>query len=603
MICRWANPARPRLARSAAAIFMAAVGISACGDLGLGSGAAGTRPQPLAPISTALAAELTPGPAGTSKTMIAAPRPPRTESPPGNTSVSGAAAYPPPDTPYVVGAGQRYPTVQAAIDAAPEGAVIYLRNGTYREEARPKSRQTLQGETRDGARIDGANAIDPGAWRRDGPRWYFQDPWPLRGHIGNRWDGQTPDVDALAADTLHRDDIPLLHKKSLAAVGPDDFWIDYGTRRVYTAANPAGKRFELSVRRVGIGDGNRSVTGVTIQNLTVEKTATFFNEGGVEMSSGWTIKDCLVLGHHGRGVQTSVDDTIVGTKAPFVNPYPGGGVGNSAQTGQPGSMQIMYSGNLGVGGSFHIDGPDRFGTESGGGDQPPSNYSNNIKIAQTEIGWSNVGRYSYMDEGGGLKLLFRKDVLVDGVWVHGSYGPGIWFDTNNRDIEVRGSLLEDNFAAGLWYEANPGPNTGGIHAHHNTFRRNGNTPLGMNRDFDRSGQFSGIFISDSADMGIDDNYVEVGRRGGFGIAEHYGARTHPANLNIQHNVISIGIPTAAMGFAAGGPNFQFDYNKYLTWGQVNPGSRLFSLGGDTFTAWQALGRDPHGTIVAVAAPP
>jgi hypothetical protein len=512
-------------------------------------------------------------------------------------------AYPPPDTPYVVGVGQRYPTVQAAIDAAPEGAVIYIKNGTYREGVRPKSRQTLQGETRDGARIDGANAVDPGAWRRDGRYWYFQDPWPLRGYIASRWDGDAPDVDAQAADLLHRDDVPLLHKKSLEAVGPGDFWVDYGARRVYTAADPAGKKFELSVRRVGIGDGNRSATDVTIQNLTVEKTATFFNEGGVEMNKGWTIRDSLVLGHHGRGVQTSVDNTIVGTNAPFTDPYRGGGAENSAQRGRPGSMQIMYSGSLGVGGSFRINSPDRFGTPSGSGDQPPSNYSNNVKILRAEIGWSNAEHYSYMDEGGGIKLLLRKDVLVDGVWVHGSYGPGVWFDTYNRDIEVRGSLLEDNLAAGLWYEANPGPFTGGIRVHHNTFRRNGNTPLGMNREFDRRGQFAGIFISDSANMEIDNNYVEVGRLGGFGIAEHYGARTHPANLIIHHNVISIGIPTAAMGFAADGPNFQFDYNKILTWGQVNPSSQLFSLGGDTFTAWQARGRDQSGGIVMASAPP
>jgi hypothetical protein len=468
---------------------------------------------------------------------------------------------------------------------------------------RPKTRQTLQGETRTGARINGANAVDAGAWHQEGRHWYFQSPWPLRGHIRNHWDGDTPDVDALAADVLHRDDVPLLHKKSLAAVGPNDFWVDYGAKRVYVAADPEGRKFELSVRRVGVGDGNRGVTNVVIQNLTVEKTATFFNEGGVEMSKGWTIKDCLVLGHHGRGIQTSVDNKIIGTNSPFTTPYPGDGAESSAQRGRSGSMQIMYSGSLGVGGSFHIDTPDRFGTGSGGGDQPPSAYSNNINVLRAEIGHSNAGHFRYMDEGGGIKLLFRKDVLVDGVWVHNSYGPGVWFDTNNREIEVKGSLFEDNLAAGLWYEGNPGPHTGGINVHHNTFRRNGNTPLGMNRDFDGRGQFSGIFISDSADMEIGHNYFEVGTQGGFGIAEHYGARTHPANLNVHHNVISIGIPTAAMGFAADGPNFRFDHNKVLTWGQVNPGSRLFSLGGDTFSSWQSRGRDPSGKVIAVSAPP
>jgi hypothetical protein len=515
----------------------------------------------------------------------------------------GAVAYPAPDTPYVVGAGQRYATVQAAIDAAPEGAVIYITDGTYREEVRPKSGQTLVGQTRDGARIDGANAVSAAAWHRDGRYWYFQDPWPLVGRTQGTWNGVSPDIDAQSNDLLHRDDIPLLHTMKLSQVGDGDFYVDYGTRRVYVADDPAGHRFELSVRPVGVGDGTRDAKNVTIENLTVEKTATAFNQAGIEMNSGWVVRDCLVLGNHGRGISTTVDNTITGTRPPVVGTYAGGGGRTSAQRGQAGSMRVLLSGSLGIGGSGSLGGqPDRFGHPSGNDDSPGADYDNNIHVTNTDIGWSNVERFSYWDEGGGLKLALRNGVALDGDWIHDSYGPGAWFDTNNRNITVRGSLFEDNLAAGVWYEANPGPYDGGVTIERNTFRRNGNTTLGSNRDFEGRGQYSGIFLSDSADAVVRDNFIEVGTIGGFGIAEHYGGRTAPADYTIEHNVISIGIPTAAFGFGTDGSGFTFDYNTVLTWGRVNPRSTLFSLGATTFSSWQSKGRDVHGAIATTSAP-
>jgi hypothetical protein len=516
----------------------------------------------------------------------------------------GAVAYPAPRTPYVVGAGQRYTSVQSAIDAAPEGAVIYIKNGTYREEVRPKTGQTLLGETRDGARIDGANAVGSSWWHRDGHYWYFQDPWPLVGRTVGSWDGVTPDIDAQSNDLLHRDDIPLLHKMKLSQVGAGDFYVDYRSKRLYVADNPAGHRFQLSVRPVGIGDGTRDAKNVTIENLTVEKTATAFNQAGIEMNSGWVVKDCLVLGNHGRGISTTVDDTIAGTAAPLVGSYPGGGARTSAQRGRAGSMQVVLSGSLGIGGSGSLGGqPDRFGHPSGNDDSPGADYDNNIHITNTDVGWSNVERFSYWDEGGGVKLSLRNGVTLDGDWIHDSYGPGAWFDTANRNIEVTNSLFADNLAAGVWYEANPGPYQGGITIEKSTFRRNGNTSLGRNRDFQARGQYSGIFLSDSADVVVRDNFIQVGTVGGFGIAEHYGGRTKPANYTIEHNVISIGIPTAAIGFGADGSNFTFDYNTVLTWGTVTPKSTLYSLGSTTFASWRSKGRDVHGAIAASASPP
>lgn len=495
-----------------------------------------------------------------------------------------AVTYPAPDTPYVVGAGQRYTSIQKAVDAAPDGATIYIRNGVYRESVIPKSGQTLQGESRDGTRIDGANAVTASAWQRDGKLWYFTDPWPLRGKVASNWDGVSPDIDALDTDLLHRDDIPLLHKTKRSQVGSGDFWIDYDTHRVYIADDPAGHRFELAVRRVGVGDTHTTATNVTLVNLTVEKTATGFNEAGVEMGTGWTLKDCLVLGHHGRGINTSVDDTIIGTVAPTTGSYPGSGNRSSDQQGRSGSMQVLLNGDLGLGSDPNL-------TSAPNG--------NNIKIENTEIGWSNVERYSYWDEAGGLKFSGWVNVSLTGDWIHDSYGAGAWFDTGNKNLTVSGSLFEDNLAAGIWYEANDG----GIEISKNTFRRNGDTDLAMNREFDTRGQYSAIFLSDSSNATVDQNFIQVGTHGGFGIASHYGGRIHPADYAIHGNVISIGIPTAAFAFGSDGDNIVFTDNSVLTWGRVTPSSNLFSLGATSFAAWQAGGRDPHGIIAAITAPP
>jgi hypothetical protein len=486
----------------------------------------------------------------------------------------------------VVGAGQPYSTIQAAVDAAPEGAVIYIRNGVYRESVSPKTRQTLQGESRDGTRIDGADAVSPAWWHPDGSLWYFTDPWPLVGTSQGSWNGVSADIDAMSNDLLHRDDLPLLHKMTRAEVGSGDFWVDYRTRRVYVADDPAGHRFELAVRREGVGTGDSSVTGVTLQNLTVEKTASVFNEAAVEMGPGWTVQDCLVLGSHGRGINTSVNNRIIGTIAPTVGRYPGGGARTSAQQGRAGSMQVMLTGSLGIGGDPNLDG----------------GQDNQVQITNTEIGWSNSERFSYWDEAGGVKLSLRQDVRLTGDWIHDSYGPGVWFDTNNRAVQIQGNLMEDNLAAGVWYEANPGASNSGVQISNNTFRRNGNTAMAMNRAFDLSGQYAAVFLSDSAHAEVGNNFIQVGTRGGFGIADHYGGRVQPADFQIHDNVISIGIPTAAFAFGTDGPGITFRHDTVLTWGQVDPLSSLFSLGADNFAAWQAAGRDRDGTIAAVAAP-
>jgi len=532
------------------------------------------------------------------------PSAPATGGPTAAPTVGGGAVdYPAPTTPYTVGPGQAYSTVQSAIDAAPEGATIYIHNGTYREEVTPKRGQTLLGQTRDGARIDGANAVDASLWRRDGRFWYFQDPWPLVGVTQGSWNGVTPDLNAQSNDLLHRDDIPLPHMAKLSHVRAGEFYVDYDRKRVYVADDPAGHRFELSVRPIGIADATRTALNVTIENLTVEKTASAFNQAGIEMNSGWVVKDCLVLGNHGRGISTTVDDTIIGTRPPVVGSYAGGGARASAQRGQAGSMQVLLSGSLGIGGSPNLGHQsDRFGHPSGDDDAPGADYDNNITITNTDVGWSNVERFSYWDEGGGIKFSLRNGVRLTGNWVHDSYGPGAWFDTNNRNITVTGGLFEDNLAAGVWYEANPGPYDGGITITKSTFRRNGNTSLGRGRDFDGRGQYSQIFLSDSAHVVVQDNFLQVGTVGGFGVAEHFGGRTKPADYTIENNVVSIGIPTAAFGFALDGDGFTFDHNTVLTWGEVTPSSNLYSLGANSFAAWQKAGRDVHGAIAAIATP-
>jgi len=496
-----------------------------------------------------------------------------------------AASYPAPDTPYVVGAGQRYATIQQAVNAAPEGATIYIRNGTYREGVVPKSGQTLQGESRDGTRIDGANAVSPSWWHRDGKLWYFDDPWPLRGEVPALWNGVTADIDAVDTDLLHRDRVPLLHKMKRDQVGSGDFWIDYGAHRVYVADDPDGHSFELAVRRVGVGDTHTTATDVSLVNLTVENTATGFNEAGVEMGDGWSVKDCLIVGHHGRGINISVNNTITGTIAPTTGSYAGSGARTSDQQGHPGSMQVLLNGELGIG----VD-PNQENSRPNG---------DNIQIADTEIGWSNSQRYSYWDEAGGLKLSGAGGVALTGDWIHDSYGAGAWFDTGNKNLSVTGSLFEDNLAAGIWYEANDG----GLQVVKNTFRDNGNTTLAMNRDFDARGQYSAVFLSDSSNADVDQNFIQVGTKGGFGIASHYGGRIHPANYRIHGNVISIGIPTAAFAFGSDGDNITFTDNSVLTWGKVTPSSNLFSLGATSFPTWQAAGRDANGIIAAIAAPP
>ena len=443
--------------------------------------------------------------------------------------------------------------LQAIVNSYPENTTFILQPGTYRlQSVQPKNGDTFTGQP--GALLSGAQLLT--SFTQVGSLWAVKGQ-TQQGQINGVCDAAHPGC--IYPEDLFFDSRPLLHVTSLSAVSPGTWYFDYPNQTIYFADNPTGHTVETSTTRAAFSG---SATNVTIQGLVIEKyaiPAQFGAIGDQWPGANWTVTNNEVRWNHGTGIN----------------------LGNGSQATQ---NYVHNNGQKGIG--------------AGGSSQ---------LVQNNEIAYNNYAGFEPGWEAGGAKFSSVTGLVVSANNVHDNNGPGLWVDIDSMNTLIEGNTVTSNYGgAGIQYEIS----YQGI-IRYNTVRYN----YAPNGGWWMWG--AQILIQNSGSDQVYGNTVDVLPTQGNAIGiihQNRGSGPYGPRLainNTVHNnvIITRQSPQGASGLVAdwdvqnelaNGHN-QFDYDTYhvsdvtqyqWAWGQ-----------GFTWSGFQQLGQETHGTIDNVLPPP
>ncbi len=443
--------------------------------------------------------------------------------------------------------------LQAIVNSHPENTTFVLQPGVYRlQSIQPQNGDTFIGQP--GAILSGAQLLTS-----------FIPVGNLWAVTGQTQQGQTNGMcDAAHPACIYPEDLffdnrPLLRVTSLSAVASGMWYFDYPNQTIYFADNPTGHTVETSTTRNAFSG---SATNVTIQGLVIEKyaiPAQFGAIGDQNPGSNWTITNNEVRWNHGTGIT----------------------LGNGSQAIQ---NYVHNNGQKGIGA-----------------------VGSNQAAIGNEIAYNNYAGFDICWEAGGAKFSAVAGLVVRANNVHDNNGPGLWVDIDSMNVLIESNTVTSNYGGGgIQYEIS----YQGI-IRYNTVRYN-YVPNGGWWMWGAQ-----ILIQNSGSDQVYGNTVDVLPTQGnaIGIIHQnrgsgpYGPRV--ATNNTVHNniIITRQSPQGATGLVAdwdvqnelSNGNNQFDYNAYhvsdvsqyqWAWGQ-----------GFTWSGFQQLGQERHGTIDNLLPPP
>lgn len=286
-------------------------------------------------------------------------------------------------------------SIQAAVDAAPDGAEVVIAAGIHRTQSvDPKTGQTITGAP--GAVMSGAMALSD-----------FVEQGGLWVHEGITAEGERRGVcidEESACDLpedLYIDGERIQRRKTLDNLDADSWYLDYASDTLYLGRDPGDSLVELAVLPYAFGG---EATDVTIQGLVIERYASPAQRGAIDVGTGWKILGNEIRLNHGAALF-------------------------------PGSNSIVRDNYLHHNGQMAID---------GGGEG--STYERN------EIAFNHLGDFSFEWGAGGVKFVHTSDLVLRDNFVHDNNGPGLWIDGYNVDTLFEGNRVIDNFDAGIKVE-------------------------------------------------------------------------------------------------------------------------------------------------------
>ena len=290
-------------------------------------------------------------------------------------------------------------SIQAAIDANPAGTVFQLASGIYRGESfQAKTGDQFIGDPTGDTVVSGAIVLDK--WAASGKYWVQSGLGaPLFGKVIS---GSNPMSSKL--NDLFVDNVLYIRVASLARVTAGTWYFDPATDAAYISDNPAGRTVEYSVTPNLTSEAS-GATGVTMQNITIEKYATDAQIGAIHGVAGWNLINVTSTQNHGAGVNIGANTTIQG--------------GN-------------YSGN----GQIGIEGTD----------------ANGAKVLNATIDNNNYAGYNTQWDAGGLKMAVSANVVISGNKVEGNNGQGIWGDIDSSYWTISNNTVTNNSGNGIMYE-------------------------------------------------------------------------------------------------------------------------------------------------------
>jgi trimeric autotransporter adhesin len=375
-----------------------------------------------------------------------------------------------------------FKTIQRAIDVAEANnahgvaTTINVQPGVYREELEfePQAQTTaapivLQGPPTDDAIVSAADVWT--GWTSTAGGLYSHQ-WPYQwglAPIPSGWEdaGVTPIVQR--HETLFVNGVLLREVLSMAdlqASSDGAFFVSEPDQTVYIKPSPgvdmSTALVEVGVRpRVLLGD---SQNNLTVRNLQFRGATTAFAPAGILVNPHNVVLDQDTFSwNNWTGLEVDGGVNVTVSNSHFNH---NGAMGLSGQKNQ----------NLTL-------------------DNDENSYNNWRGAWGGMTLWEN-----------GMKLSSSDGLVIDNYVAIGNQAPGLWLDTDNRNVTIENSTLENNDVDGVLLEANQGP----ITVQNNTICGNGragifdgrsnNVSVTGNRSFDNSSAqlvFSGAPLSRS----------------------------------------------------------------------------------------------------------
>lgn len=391
------------------------------------------------------------------------------------TTVAGWAAPPITNSPeadkVVLNPGDN---IQTAVTAAAEGTMFALTPGIYRSRFAPKRGQSFVGVGRLGDVILNGSIVLTGSIA--GPTGGI---YTISGVPAPQWQVnygvENESYWASFREDLFVDGVIYQRVATDGELGPGKWRYDANTVRM--TDNPTGKTVELGQLENAVYG---TVNDVHLENLVIEKYATpglygavaaSKTGGGSWISSGWTMKNCIVQKNHGAGVAAGNNMRIIDCV-----------VSDNGQVGITGGAN-----NIGV---------------------------RNVLVLGTEMARNNYAGFNPGWDCGGIKLLHTTNVTVADCTIKNNAGNGIWFDWENIGVGIYNNHVHDNDGMGIQIECGLSGKIIG-----NLVRRN--TPASGVAWF----WGAGILIQDTSNFDVMGNTVCVDY--GDGIAITFQERTSP----------------------------------------------------------------------------
>jgi len=451
-------------------------------------------------------------------------------------------------------------TVGHAISAAPAGATIVLRAGTYREGGYTIGKQlTLQPYPHEQAWLKGSVIVT--AWTATGSIWmhtgwatqfantagtpgapYGQAPvntnYPLAGY---------PDMVFVNGVALTCAANPTV-TGGQSSVGPGKFYIDYTNQTIYIGNNPNGATVEVAqYQRMIYGISTNSI----IRGLGFQHYASSYH-GPYAIETG-AVSNCTIE-----------NNTIAWCAASGMSVW--------------GTSNCTIRGN-----TFAFNGEQGIATSA------PSAFTPvGTTIQSNYFAYNNIRNFDPWWDAAGCKITSNNNVNVTNNLFDHNNCPGVWFDLECSNNNIVNNICIGNYGPGIFYEYDC----------HNAIIAN-NLSIG-------SINGAGVWVASATNVQVWNNTCSDNYYGGIFIQEEGGRTATTTGITVENNITSADVTStlelirqwSGLGHSAGAMITACDYNAYYRANAANPGTLAYWNSGSTnyttLTAFKATGYEAHG---------
>ncbi|MEJ5912809.1 right-handed parallel beta-helix repeat-containing protein, partial [Pseudokineococcus sp. 1T1Z-3] len=323
-------------------------------------------------------------------------------APNGDDSAAGTASAP-------------FRTVARAIAAAPSGATVVLRAGSYHESVAIRKQLTIQSWPGEQVWFDGSRVVS--SWSQRGSAWTA--PWTpdfdasptytwgaSEAGAASGWRFVDPSYPMAAhPDQVWVDGVAQKQVGSLSQVTPGSFYLDRAGDVMHLGTDPRGKEVRVSDLQQVI---NVRSAGTVLRGFGVRRYAP-----SVPHMGALTVEQPKVTLENLAVLDSATTGIAIASTAANVR-----------------DVTIARSGLLGM----------------------TATYSDGLVVDGLRSEGNNVERFNMSPVSGGLKIARSRGITVKNSAFLGNRGPGLWLDESVYDVKVVSNDMRDNVGHGTSLE-------------------------------------------------------------------------------------------------------------------------------------------------------